>query len=169
MKQRKPIHQQFIAAGAAMFKRANEWRDTLYYTGVAVGTAAAAVYGAPDAAVLPGTAIFMREMMRSSVWVNLSTDAMTRTRGALKPRNFMQLGYNSLAVGGAALGQVIATVEPTRASALEVGAAFLAAGVYVAQAHGSGLRDVVASYREVMWDHPRKRGGTTPRPSTLNL
>ncbi|MER2519693.1 MAG: hypothetical protein ABTQ34_03275 [Bdellovibrionales bacterium] len=62
----KPIFREFAAAGRLV----NEWRDTLYYSG-AVAFAGRAAYpqiGFSGAAVVAGTAVAVREVLRAKMW-----------------------------------------------------------------------------------------------------
>ncbi|MGB4101847.1 MAG: hypothetical protein WBK91_08090 [Alphaproteobacteria bacterium] len=140
----KDIRTQFRAAG----KLINEWRDTLSYG--ALGAAAAVGWIDPHDLL---KALSGRELFRAASWLLNSEPVYVGARTGV---NKTQLGNSVNTMSFLILAGASMLNENGGEAALYVGAS---TGCLIAS---GGPRAVWESYRDVMWDYPRKKndGGT---------
>ena len=143
-----PLIAQFRAAGRLI----NEWRDTLSYG--ALGAATAAGWISLDHALIASS---LRETHRAMGWLLSKTPIHVGS----KPR------VSNARLGNAANVVVFLTIVGNLLWSGDVVSVALSGGVAAIGATplvlSGGPKAVLAAYREVMWDYPRKKddGGMT--------
>ena len=153
----KPIQTAFKAAQELIcknpvFRLANEWRDSIFYTMLAAG-AGELLSSGHAIAVLPlilGSAS-LREVARSLTWHYFPPKRLVGDKSAVVDHVKNASAAYTVANSVAAVG----FVQPTLLL-------FGAAGYAVLRSKGAGLRDIPALYfnkKTGMWDWPRKQGG----------
>ncbi|MDE1900833.1 MAG: hypothetical protein KGI37_04200 [Alphaproteobacteria bacterium] len=169
-----PIEQAFHAAKAIcgpVCKLANEWRDTLLYTGIAVGLGFALVHGGGRASAnMAQNIVLQRELIRALMW---NFGKFKKIAGydpvpVDRAKNSLAALFVVASVGMVGEMPPLSTHVHTFGLTVQVVAGTLTGlGLY---GRGSGVRDIPALYfhdQTGMWDWPRKQGGGTTQTQKL--
>jgi hypothetical protein len=149
--------EQFRAAGRLV----NEWRDTLYYAANVAFATKLAMMGRMEPAFfcMVGLGV-VREIIRKTAWEkSRRPEVLVGVNQSLpdpkKLSNDAGIVSNAL-LTAYFLGLEIAGVRHT---AIPVCIGFAVALTYMRYRQSQGLQSVAKSYRDIMWDYPRKRSG----------
>lgn len=156
----KKLFDVFGEFGRAAFDLCNRKRDTLYYSALTFGTAAAALKQGwtPDAAVMAvalGTGV--RELGRSACWAELK-------HGFREAAAAMSTAGTALTLFSVApLAASVFNPVPLAALSWGVGAVMgIGISAYNNVMYRLDARQIVALYRDKLWDYPDKRDPPPP-------
>lgn len=134
----------------AAFRLVNEWRDTIFYT-IALAVVLSGAFSAGHAVGWFLTMCSLREVSRAVAWT--FSDAVLVGESRIDDRLMYAA---STVIGNSAIAVVMFADLTTFQTVLGLINATIAA---VRLHEAGGARTIAVSYRDVMWDFPRKQGG----------